>query len=195
MLNRLFKLFRRRKRKPEPRASIYQEIPAVEAEPVPTLHTSAAGIAFLKQWEGVRYEAYRDSIDLLTIGVGHLLTKSELFSGKLFLPGREVRWRNTLNEEEVEALLRMDLFGPEDTVREQAPTLNQPQFDALVSFTFNVGQQAFRDSTLLKKLRESDIEGAAAEFPRWKYAGGKVLRGLERRREAEREMFLAPVEY
>ncbi len=192
MLTRLFKLFRRRKRKRrEPMPSIYQEIPAVEAEPVPTLHTSAAGIAFLKQWEGVRHEAYRDAIDLLTIGVGHLLTRDELFSGKLFLPGREVRWRNTLNEGEIEALLRMDLFGPEDTLREKVPTLNQPQFDALVSFTFNVGQQAFRDSTLLKKLQAGDIEGAAAEFPRWKYAGGKVLRGLERRREAEREMFLA----
>ena len=114
------------------------------------------------------------------------MTKSELFSGKLFLPGRDVRWRNTLNEEEVEALLRIDLFGPEDTVREKAPTLTQTQFDALISFTFNVGQRAFSDSTLLKKLQAGRGEGAAAEFPRWKYAGGKVLRGLERRRTAEK---------
>ena len=60
-----------------------------------------------------------------------------------------------------------------------------------MSFAFNFEQRAFSDSTLLKKLKEGDFDGAAAEFPRWKYAGGQVLRGLERRREAEREMFLA----
>ena len=207
MLTRLFKLFRRRKRhklsdlkfengkvrQPEP--EILEEVPPEIPDPKPVKYMSPAGIDFLKQWEGVRYEAYRDAIDLLTIGVGHLLTKSELFSGKLYMgehsTGRCVHWGNGLSEEDVEGLLRRDLMGAEGIVRRMLAELTQPQFDALVSFTFNVGQRAFSDSTLLRKLREGDFEGAAAEFPRWKYAGGQVLKGLQRRREAEREMFLA----
>ena len=70
--------------------------------------------------------------------------------------------------------------------------LTQHQFDALVDFTFNVGCGNFRGSTLLKKLNRGDVTGAADEFPKWKYAGGKVLLGLIRRRAIEREIFLRP---
>ena len=201
MLNRLFKLFRRRKRKRRPEPEILEEVPPEIPDPKPVKYMSPEGIDFLKKWEGVRHEAYEDAIGLLTIGVGHLLTRDELSSGKLFLAGRWVLWREPLSEKDVEGLLRMDLVGAEDAVHDVSfdvisgkkteVQLSQPQFDALVSFTFNVGQRAFSDSTLLRKLREGDFEGAAAEFPRWRYAGGKVLRGLERRRAAEREMFLA----
>lgn len=68
--------------------------------------------------------------------------------------------------------------------------LTQHQFDALVDFTFNVGCGNFRGSTLLKKLNQGDVSGAANEFPKWQYAGGKVLAGLVRRRAAEKALFL-----
>lgn len=68
--------------------------------------------------------------------------------------------------------------------------LTQSQFDALVSFVYNVGVEAFRTSTLLRKLNGADYVGAAAEFKRWKMGGGKVLPGLIRRRKREEELFL-----
>ena len=70
--------------------------------------------------------------------------------------------------------------------------LNQNQFDALVSLVFNIGETNFRNSTLLRKLNAGDYEGAADEFPRWKYQNKKVLRGLVRRRAEEMELFLEP---
>lgn len=69
--------------------------------------------------------------------------------------------------------------------------LNQNQFDALVSFTYNLGCTSFKNSTLLKKVNLKDFEGAANEFKKWKYSNGKVLSGLVKRREAERELFLS----
>lgn len=68
--------------------------------------------------------------------------------------------------------------------------LTQNQFDALVSFVYNVGVGAFRTSTLLRKLNNGDYVGAAAEFKRWKFGGGKELPGLVRRRKAEEQLFL-----
>ena len=69
--------------------------------------------------------------------------------------------------------------------------LTQGQFDALVSFTYNLGARSLSTSTLLKKLNAGDYRGAADEFPRWNKAGGQVLAGLTRRREAERSLFLS----
>ena len=69
--------------------------------------------------------------------------------------------------------------------------LNQNQFDALVSFTYNLGAGALGSSTLLGKLNRGDFEGAADEFPKWNKAGGKVLNGLVKRRAAERSLFLS----
>lgn len=69
-------------------------------------------------------------------------------------------------------------------------SINQNQFDALVSLTYNIGEQAFKDSTLLAKLNKGDIKGAAEQFPRWNKGGGQVLKGLVRRRADERELFL-----
>ncbi|MNQ87056.1 Lysozyme RrrD [compost metagenome] len=67
----------------------------------------------------------------------------------------------------------------------------QEQFDALVSFTYNLGINALKGSTLLRKLNSGDYEGAADEFLKWNKAGGKILSGLTRRREAERMLFLS----
>jgi lysozyme len=71
--------------------------------------------------------------------------------------------------------------------------IEQYQFDAFVSFSFNVGIGAFSKSTLLKKFRAGDIEGAAKEFARWNKGGGKVLKGLVRRRVEEAKLFLGQV--
>ena len=88
-------------------------------------------------------------------------------------------------------LLNKDVLWAENAINEQHLNLNQNQFDALVSFVFNVGATAFSHSTLLKKLKSRDFDAAADEFLRWNKAGGKVLRGLTTRREAERELFLS----
>jgi lysozyme len=72
--------------------------------------------------------------------------------------------------------------------------INQNQFDALVSFVYNVGAGNFAKSTLLKKLNKADYQGAGDEFLRWNRGGGKVLNGLIRRRDAERSLFLTPIE-
>ena len=69
--------------------------------------------------------------------------------------------------------------------------INQNQFDALVSLAFNIGGPNFAGSTLVKKLNSGDPRGAADQFPRWKFADGKEMRGLVRRRAAERELFLS----
>ncbi len=69
-------------------------------------------------------------------------------------------------------------------------SINQNQFDALVSLTYNIGEQAFKDSTLLAKLNKGDYLGAADQFPRWNKGGGEVMKGLVRRRADERVLFL-----
>lgn len=98
--------------------------------------------------------------------------------------------------------MTVTLFGAErlliEDVREAVKAVNdavkvyitQNMFDALVSFTFNVGSGALHKSTLIKRLNGGDIAGAANEFLRWRYAGGVQLKGLVRRREAERNLFL-----
>ena len=100
-----------------------------------------------------------------------------------------------LTAEEAEACLRKELAKHEAAViRLVTVDLNQNQFDALVSFSYNVGFGALGRSTLLKRLNAGDIDGAAREFARWNKAGGVVYRGLVRRRAAEAALFLEPVD-
>lgn len=90
-------------------------------------------------------------------------------------------------------ILRRDLGKYEDAVKRNVKVpLNPNQYGALVSFTYNLGEGNLAKSTLVKKLNEGDYAGAAQEFGKWNKAGGKVLAGLTRRREAERQLFLAP---
>jgi lysozyme len=140
------------------------------------MNTSQAGIDAIKDYEGVRLKAYDDGVGVWTIGVGH--TKG-------------VRRGDEITMDQVDEFLRDDLAEAEKTVstRVIAP-LTQGQFDALVSFVFNVGSGAFMASTLLKKLNARDYDGAADEFLRWNKAGGRVLAGLTKRRISERMMFL-----
>jgi lysozyme len=103
---------------------------------------------------------------------------------------RGVRKGMTITNAEAQARLVADMTEAGNAViRWVEVPLNQSQFDALCDFVFNLGEGNFRGSTLLKKLNAKDYTGAAAEFPRWNKASGKVMPGLVTRRAAERALF------
>src|SRR5205807_1956598 len=101
------------------------------------MEMSENGLVLLKQWEGFKLQVYKDSAGLPTIGVGHLLTKSELTSGKININGVPVEYSNGLTGDQVTDLLSQDVTPAENAVNNGVKVpLNQNQFDALVSFTF-----------------------------------------------------------
>ncbi|QOZ81965.1 MULTISPECIES: lysozyme [Chromobacterium] len=144
------------------------------------MNISANGIKLIQQFEGLRLKAYQDAVGVWTIGYGH--------TGPDVTPGL------VITQAQADALLARDLSRFETGVTRlvQVP-LNQNQFDALVSFSYNLGLGSLQNSTLLRLLNQRDYAGAAAQFPRWNKAGGKVLPGLTRRRAAEQALFLQPV--
>src|SRR5512147_1317854 len=106
------------------------------------------GKQLFKEWEGLVTHEYLDSGGAPTIGIGHLLTRSERTSGKVVIGGQALDYRNGLTEQQCWDLLDQDLSGSQGTVNDAVKvSLNQNQFDALVSFVFNVGDGAFRGST------------------------------------------------
>ena len=137
--------------------------------------TSKNGIEFIKRHEGLRLKAYQDAAGVWTIGYGST---------------GGVRPGDVINEAQAEALLREDIRTAEREVNRHKLNINQNQFDALVSFTFNVGSGNFRSSTLLKRIKENpnhpDIK---KQFGRWIYAGGKRLPGLVKRRAEEAKLY------
>jgi len=144
------------------------------------MRISQNGIVLIKKFEGCVLTAYKDIAGVLTIGYGHT--------------GSDVTQGLHISQTRANELLRQDLTNFETGVNDCVKVpLNQNQFDALVSFSFNVGMSALRKSTLLKKLNGKDYTGAANEFDRWVHAGGKVVRGLQNRRDAEQLLFLTPV--
>jgi GH24 family phage-related lysozyme (muramidase) len=146
------------------------------------MRISDKGISLIKQFEGMRLTAYQDSVGVWTIGYGWTQP----------VDGKPIRSGMTIKEETAERLLRTGLVGYENDVSKLVKVkLTQGQFDALVSFAYNLGVRALSTSTLLQKLNAGDYAGAPDEFPRWNKAGGKVLPGLTRRREAERALFLS----
>lgn len=114
---------------------------------------SEGGLQKLSVREGRELKAYRDSKGILTIGVGHT--------------GPEVRDGLVWTEEQVDAALAKDVKWAEDAVNSVSQPLTQNQFDALVSFTFNVGKNAFLVSTMKKLLDKGDMKGAALQYDRW----------------------------
>ena len=145
------------------------------------MQTSDKGIALIKQFEGCKLTAYQDSVGVWTIGYGW--TKP--------VDGKPIRAGMTIKQETAERLLKTGLVSYENDVSRLVKVdLTQGQFDALVSFTYNLGARSLSTSTLLRKLNAGDYAGAADEFLHWNKAGGKVLNGLTRRREAERDLFL-----
>ena len=143
---------------------------------------SAEGINLIKRFEGVRNRPYRCSAGLYTVGVGHLIG-----DGKL-LPKS---WNRTFTEEELNPLLIRDLNRFERGVGMYIKVpLRQSEFDALCSFSFNLGLGTLQRSTLRQKINRGDKEGAAKEILKYCRAGGKIIKGLEIRRQAEYKMFL-----
>lgn len=151
---------------------------------------SEKGKKFLVQLEGMRKKMYFDSAGYPTIGVGHLLTKDENSSGKIEVDGKILHWRYGLLERHVYELLSQDLEPVEDAVHIRTPyNINQNQFDALVSFTFNVGIPAFARSTLLKRIRAGSLDEVLEQFRRWRFVGGREIPGSVNRREEEIQMW------
>lgn len=141
------------------------------------MNISQKGIDLIKNFEGCRLTAYRCPANILTIGYGH--TGSDVVTGQ------------KITQEQAEKLLKSDLLVHCNNVSRlvKAP-LTQNQFDALVSFEFNVGYGNFASSTMLKLLNQKKYREAAAQFDRWVYANRKVLAGLVKRRAAEKTLFL-----
>lgn len=143
------------------------------------MKTSPKGIALIKSAEGLRLKAYPDpGTGALPWTIGYGSTSG-------------VTRNMVITEAQAEQMLAEDLVRFERIVERLVRVpLNQGQFDALVSFTYNVGEGNFTKSTLLRKLNAGDATGAAEQFSRWVNAGGKVLPGLVKRRAAERSLFL-----
>ena len=158
------------------------------------MNVSDKAIAVIKHHEGVRQKPYRCPARLWTVGVGHVLYPEQ---GKLKIEDRDnVPLRpedfRVFSMEEVDAILRSDLNRFERGVERFCPVaLSQGQFDALVSFSFNVGLGTLQRSTLRQKVLRGDMAGASEEFLKYTIAGGKVLKGLVNRRNDERAMFLS----
>ena len=143
---------------------------------------SAEGINLIKRFEGVRNRPYRCSAGLYTVGVGHLIG-----DGKS-LPKS---WNRTFTEEEINALLIRDISRFERGVGMYIKVpLRQCEYNALCSFAFNLGLGTLQRSTLRQKINRYDKEGAAKEILKYCRAGGKIIKGLQIRREAEYRMFL-----
>lgn len=143
------------------------------------MQISQAGLDLIREFEGFRPFAYKDTAGLWTIGIGHKLRPGE-------------RYPRGITEAQGEALLEQDAGTAEaDVNRLVKVALTQSRFDALADFAYNLGGGALEHSTLLRLLNEGDYAGAANQFPLWDHAGGKVSDGLLRRREAERTLFVA----
>jgi lysozyme len=144
------------------------------------MKTGKDGKNLIKMYEGFSAFPYLCPAGVLTIGFG--TTK---------INGNPVNSGHKVTVDEANVLLEQDLKRFEDSINFLVKVeLTQTQFDALVSFVYNLGAENFKKSTLLKKINAKDFLGAAEEFSRWNKAKGKVLPGLTRRRTAEKELFL-----
>ena len=139
---------------------------------------SQACIEFIKEWEKLRLVAYLDGGGVWTIGYGHT---------DYVEPG------DTCTEQEAEEFLRQDVQEAAGAIDDFVDVeLTQPMYDALVSWAYNCGREAVKNSTLVRLLNAGHSkEVVAAQLPRWNKDNGKVVPGLTRRREAERVLFLS----
>lgn len=142
------------------------------------MRVSASGVYFIKQFEGLSLDVYLDVAGLKTVGYGHRCDDRAV--------------GEAISKETAESLLMEDLIKVCEAISPAIKVpVRQTQFDALVSFAFNVGCHSLLHSTLLRKLNLGDAGGAAAEFIRWDHAGGQVVPGLHKRRMAEADLFRA----
>ena len=139
------------------------------------MKTAQKGLELIKHFEGCELTAYKCPAGVWTIGYGHIKGVSEGM---------------TITQEQAEQMLLDELVEYENYINELVSVdLSQNQFDALVSWVYNLGPSNLRSSTLLKVLNSGDYNGVPAQIMRWNKAGGKVLEGLTRRREAEALLF------
>lgn len=139
------------------------------------------GLDLIKSFEGLYLTAYLDIVGIPTIGYGctNGITKDD------------VKNKRTITEQQATDMMMHELESFERGVEKCVLVpINQNQFDALIAFSYNVGLGALQKSTLLKLLNAGDVSGAAEQFLRWNKAGGVEVKGLTRRRQAERSLFL-----
>ncbi len=145
------------------------------------MQISNKGIDLIKTFEGCKLSAYQDAVGVWTIGYGWTQP----------VDGVSIKRGMIISMATAERLLRIGLVQYESAVNQLVKVnLNQDQFDALVSFAYNLGTRSLSTSTLLRKLNAGDRAGAAEEFLKWNRAGGTVVAGLARRRAVERLAFL-----
>lgn len=168
-------------------------------------------IPFIARWEGLKLTPYYCSAWVLTIGYGEVIKADKMYgeqSGRFLISdcskyrktrslkqandAIKKRFGNIITQEQAEADFNTSLKRTYwYNIREFLPQgLTDNQCASLLSFAYNCGVNALRHSTLLKKLNAGDIHGASNEFLRWNRAGGRVVRGLTRRRQSERALFL-----
>lgn len=141
-----------------------------------TMKTSQKGLQLIKQHEGCRLTAYKCPAGVLTIGYGH--TGTDVVAGMV------------ITAIQAEELLKKDIQWAETAVNQEGLNITQNQFDALVSFTYNVGARNFKNSTLLKMIKVNPLSiNIRTEFARWNKAKGSTLPGLVTRRKAEAELY------
>ena len=139
------------------------------------MKTSQYGIDLIKYYEGLELDAYQCAAGVWTIGYGHT---------KGVQPG------DTWSEDHANHMLERELEEYENYVNTAVNVpLSQNQFDALVSWVYNLGNGNLTSSTMLKVLNSGDYDGVPAQIKRWNKAGGKVLEGLTKRRQSESDMF------
>jgi len=136
---------------------------------------SQEGLELIKKFEGCKLKSYKCPAGVWTIGYGHT---------------EGIKEGDIVSPQEADKLLRADVFKFEEYVTDNVTVkLTQNQFDALVTWTFNLGVGNLRNSTMLKKLNNADYTSVPFEMKRWNKAGGKTLDGLVRRRQAESLLF------
>ncbi len=154
---------------------------------------SRAGIELIKVLEGCRRYVYVDEGGYLTIGIGHLLSRTENLTGKIYINGEPFFYYHGLTEQQCIDLLKQDLAVSVEAINDAVIVdLNQNQFDSLVCFVFNIGCGNFRRSTLLKVLNSGNYDQVPAQMRLWAYVGGNVSKGLQKRREAEIKLWRTP---
>lgn len=145
------------------------------------MKVDAAGVQLISDFEDLRLTAYDDGVGVWTIGWGTTVYPN----------GQKVKKGDKITLEQAKQYKAYDLARFEKAVNDavKAP-LNQNQFNALVSLAYNIGEKAFTNSTLVKRLNEGNYKAAADQFLVWVNAGGKRMQGLVNRRNKEREVFL-----
>lgn len=138
------------------------------------MKVSAKGLAFIREWEGCKLESYLDTGGVWTIGVGHI---------------KGVKKGQKVTQFEADEMLSMDLEDHDISPLLKVET-KQREFDALSSLAFNIGMNAFKNSTVLKRHNLGNRMGCANAFPMWVYDNGKIVKGLVNRRNAERKYYL-----